>query len=156
MPRTQRPIKREKACRDLITDRTKLNVPFNIEKLKLDEDGKYRAIEEYWNFPWTLREKSQLRKLIAVDGWLSYLFAVKTRNRFKAGEAAIASESYCLVNYAIQVIKGKLPEEMHNKMILLAMEVDNAWINEYFDFVYYQIDNFHFLLRNRLLKIAIL
>ena len=57
------------------------------------------------------RLPEELEDIIMTDSWLSYL-------------------------YALNVIKGKLPEKMHNMMMLHAIkDPDLGWAEEYFEYI---------------------
>jgi hypothetical protein len=82
--------------------------------------------------PWPEAEK-----VIAKEKEASMLYAGRVlRSRFPAGEEAISSDpEYCLA-YSLFVLKrGKLPDFMHNKMLLHAIkDPDNKHVKRYLKF----------------------
>jgi hypothetical protein len=79
--------------------------------------------------PWLEAEKS-----IAKDKEASMLYASKVlKARFPAGEEAISEDpEYCLAYCLLVLKRGKLPEFMHNKMLLHAIkDPDNKHIKRY-------------------------
>jgi hypothetical protein len=53
------------------------------------------------------------------------------KDRWGEAEQYIINDSYLTYCYAINVIKGKLPENMHNAMLIHA----DIWTKEYFNFI---------------------
>jgi len=82
--------------------------------------------------PWPEAEK-----VIAKEKEASMLYAVKVlKSRFPAGEKAISSDpEYCLA-YSLLVLKrGRLPDFMHNKMLLHAIkDPDDKHVKRYLKF----------------------
>lgn len=63
--------------------------------------------------------------IIARSAKYSYLYArFVVQGRFELGEKKIFKDIEYSARYASTVIKGRLPEEGHNRMIALAMVVD--------------------------------
>jgi len=58
------------------------------------------------------------------------------RGRWIEAEEVIMTNPRCCLYYADYVAKGKLPEKMHNMMILHAIEnSDNWYIKDYFKYI---------------------
>jgi len=51
-------------------------------------------------------------------------------------EDIIMNDSCFSYRYAVNIIKGKLPDKMHNMMILYAIkDPDDFWAQEYFEYI---------------------
>ena len=76
-------------------------------------------------------------KVIAEDSHYSYLYAVNIiKKRFILGETAISQDSYICWSYSAFVVKGKLPEFMHNTMICYGIKnPDNYWVKKYMEYL---------------------
>jgi len=71
--------------------------------------------------------------IIARSAKYSYLYArFVVQGRFELGEKKIFKNIEYCCRYATTVIKGKLPEEGHNRMIALAMVEQSMWTKMYF------------------------
>ena len=79
----------------------------------------------------------ELEYIILADSFYSYMY---TRNviqdRWIEAEDIIMKSSGRCFNYAKYVIKGKLPEKMHNMMLLHAIKDTNDYfVKEYLDYI---------------------
>lgn len=71
--------------------------------------------------------------IIARSAKYSYLYArFVVQGRFELGEKKIFKNIEYSARYASTVIKGRLPEEGHNRMIALAMVEESMWTKMYF------------------------
>jgi hypothetical protein len=71
--------------------------------------------------------------IIARSAKYSYLYArFVVQGRFELGEKKIFKNIEYCCRYATTVIKGRLPEEGHNRMIALAMVEQSMWTKMYF------------------------
>jgi len=66
----------------------------------------------------------------------AYCKACDNGKRSPELEDLIITDSWCSSRYAFCIIKGKLPEKMHNKMLLYAIKDPNAsGVKQYFKFI---------------------
>ena len=81
--------------------------------------------------------KNFLLPLFEHSPWHSYIYARDIiKGRWIEVEDIIMTDLECSGSYAESVIKGKLPEKMHNMMILYAIEnPDHYCVKKYFDFI---------------------
>ena len=79
----------------------------------------------------------EFEELISTDPFASFLYATNViKDRWIEAEDVIMKSAYCSSRYAKTVIKGKLPEKMHNMMILHAIEDSNNYsIKQYFEYI---------------------
>ena len=63
--------------------------------------------------------------------WAYYYANYNIKGRWIEAEQYIISDSYSTYCYAINVIKDKLPENMHNAMLIYA----DYWAKKYFDYI---------------------
>lgn len=75
---------------------------------------------------------SELEPIIARSAKYSYLYArFIVQGRFELGEKKIFKSIEYSCRYACSAIKGKLPEEGHNRMIAAAMVEASMWTKMY-------------------------
>jgi hypothetical protein len=73
-----------------------------------------------------------LEKYFIKDLAFAYFYARDViQGRWIEAENIISTNSYCTYLYAKNVIKGKLPENMHNAMLIHA----DGYAKEYFDYI---------------------
>jgi len=79
----------------------------------------------------------ELEHIVLNDSWYSYRYALNVvKGRWIEAEDIIMNDSIYSSYYAVNVIEGKLPEKMHNMMILHAIKNPNdIWVKEYFEFI---------------------
>ena len=71
--------------------------------------------------------------IIARSAKYSYLYArFVVQDRFELGEKKIFKNIEYCCRYATTVIKGRLPEEGHNRMIAISMVEQSMWTKMYF------------------------
>jgi hypothetical protein len=71
-------------------------------------------------------------KAISSDGNASYRYARMLGGRFVEGERAVSQSTKLMYLYAKDVCKGRLPDYMHNKMVLSSYEaMQDSWIKKY-------------------------
>jgi len=83
------------------------------------------------------RSVPEFEHVILNNAWLSYHYSKDViKGRWIEGEDIISSLSRTNYYYAIHVIEGKLPEKMHNMMILYAIKDSNdSCTKAYFEFI---------------------
>lgn len=81
------------------------------------------------------KDVTKYEKIISESAEYSYNYAEAVINkRFELGEPAISEDFYFAYKYAKFVIKGKLPEQMHNQMIAQFIKNPNdQHIKAYFE-----------------------
>ena len=74
---------------------------------------------------------------ISQDYCYSYKYSKYVlKNRFILGEKnSLDQNSEYMYYYAKNIIKGKLPEELHNKMLALALDNQDKFVVEYFTLI---------------------
>jgi len=79
----------------------------------------------------------ELEDIILTSPWFSYLYArYVIKGRWIEGEDIIMTNVADSCFYAINAIKGKLPEKMHNMMILYAIkDPNNLFVKDYFELI---------------------
>jgi hypothetical protein len=71
-------------------------------------------------------------KAIGSDGNASYRYARMLGARFVEGEHAVSQSTKLMYLYAKDVCKGRLPDYMHNKMVLSSHKgMQDTWIKKY-------------------------
>ena len=71
-------------------------------------------------------------KAISSDGNASYRYARMLGARFVEGEHAVSQSTKLMYLYAKDVCKGRLPDYMHNKMVLSSHKgTQDTWIRKY-------------------------
>ena len=75
--------------------------------------------------------------ILSKDGVFAYKYArYFLKNRFELGEEEIGNSIEYSYYYAVNVIKNKLPDKMHNKMLGHALEQpENEFIKKYFEWI---------------------
>ena len=69
---------------------------------------------------------------ISKDGRASYDYAVTIGERFVPGEEAISEDTELMYLYAKDVCGGRLPDELHNKMVMLSFsDSGDEWVKKY-------------------------
>lgn len=83
------------------------------------------------------KDVTEYEKIISESAEYSYNYAEAVINkRFELGEPAISEDSYFAYKYAKFVIKGKLPEQMHNQMTAEFIKNPKNWSAQaYFRFI---------------------
>ena len=83
------------------------------------------------------KRSPELEQIILNDFSYSMAYAKNIiKGRWIEAEDVIMNSSYCASCYARHVIGGKLPEKMHNMMILHAIRDSNdSHVKEYFEFI---------------------
>jgi len=83
------------------------------------------------------KQLPELEDIILTSPWFSCLYALDViKGRWIEAEDIIMTDTRESFDYAIDVIEGKLPEKMHNMMILHAIKNPNdIWVKEYFEFI---------------------
>jgi hypothetical protein len=80
---------------------------------------------------WPEAEKSILKDIRCAEK-----YAEHHQFRWKEYENKIKNKPNRIVNYAQKVIRGKLPEELHNRMLMLMLDSEKKHYAEaYFDFI---------------------
>jgi len=79
----------------------------------------------------------ELEDIIKTDPYLSYHYAKDIiKNRWVEAEDTIISDPWTAYLYSLDVIKNKLPDKMHNMMILYAIkDTSNLFVKSYFNFI---------------------
>jgi len=78
----------------------------------------------------------ELEHIILADSCDAYLYASEViKGRWIEAEDIIMTHPGRCFNYAKYVIKGKLPEKMHNMMLLYAIKDPNDYVKSYFEFI---------------------
>lgn len=78
----------------------------------------------------------QNNKINKKDKWSKRLlkkYKIKKKIRVPEYECFLINDVYYSYKYAIDCIKGKLPEKMHNMMLCYYFS-ENAYAKKYFDF----------------------
>ena len=115
-------------ARDILKNRFKL-----AEKLiSQDPEYAYRYAKDILKKRWILGENA-----ISQSCSYSYEYAKNVLNkRFLKGEESIATSSQFSLYYACFVLEGKLPINMHNKMIAIGIQDQkDIYVQEYFNFL---------------------
>jgi len=68
---------------------------------------------------------------ISTDAESSYVYACTIRERFLLGEEAISQSTEYMYHYAKDVCEGQLPDELHNKMVMLSFSEPDEWVRKY-------------------------
>jgi hypothetical protein len=80
-------------------------------------------------------QDEDLELIIIKSPYYAYLYAKDIkRSRWIEAEDIISTELNCAYWYSRRVIKGKLPENMHNIMMLHCLN-NNEWAKRYFHFI---------------------
>jgi len=79
----------------------------------------------------------ELEDIILTSPWFSYLYARDIiKGRWVEAEDIIMTHPQYAYLYALFVIDGKLPEKMHNMMILYAIKDPNhLYVKDYFKYI---------------------
>jgi len=79
----------------------------------------------------------ELEKVILADPYWSFRYARDIiKGRWVEAEDIIMTATDHSYYYAFCVTKGKLPDKMHNMMLLRAIEdSNNSFVKEYFEFI---------------------
>jgi len=83
----------------------------------------------------------EIEDIVLTDSWFSCCYARDIiKGRWIEAEDFImnnhARPPYYCYFYAVDIIKGKLPQKMHNMMILHAIKDPDDWyIKSYFEFI---------------------
>ena len=93
--------------------------------------------EAYWEAMKAGKRLPELERFVLNDLWFSCMYAQYViKGRWIKAEDVIITDpeySYC---YAFNVIKGKLPEKMHNMMFLHAIKDSDNWcVKQYFEHI---------------------
>ena len=71
-----------------------------------------------------------------ISSWKAWREAYFTGKRLPELEDIIMNDSCFSYRYAVNVIKGKLPDKMHNMMILYAIkDPEDDWAKQYFEYI---------------------
>lgn len=88
--------------------------------------------QAYYECRLLLRRDKDLEKIIIKDSWYAYRYAIHLiKGRWIEAESVIATDSKWTFRYARDIIEAKLPENMHNTMLLYA----DDYLKLYFDFI---------------------
>jgi len=79
----------------------------------------------------------ELEDMVLTDAFWAYIYAENIiKSRWIEAEDVIMTDSSPCFAYAEYVTKGKLPEKMHNMMILHAIKDPNDYyVKKYFEFI---------------------
>ena len=90
----------------------------------------------------------ELEYIILADPWYSFLYAAHViEGQWKEAEDVIMDDPQASFYYSKDVIEGKLPDKMHNRMLLYAIEKSSyldpelilistgKWVKLYFEFI---------------------
>jgi len=87
----------------------------------------YRYARDIIKGRWELGEAA-----ISQDSYISYLYSFYViKGRWEKGEPTISKDFYSSCYYAKYVIEGRLPDFMHNQMILN----NNEYTKEYIEYI---------------------
>jgi hypothetical protein len=88
------------------------------------------------------KRDEQLEKIIITDPYCAYYYSRDIiKGRWTEAEDIISTSPYYTYLYARDIIEGKLPENMHNAMILHALRENSSedlWTGEYFAKGYFE------------------
>ena len=89
------------------------------------EEAYYKCLDNY-------RRDKELELIIIKDPYYAYQYARDLiKKRWIEAENIISTDSWYAYLYAENVIQGKLPENMHNAMLLYA----DHWSKRYFNYI---------------------
>ena len=78
----------------------------------------------------------ELEDIILTSPWFSYLYARNViKGRWIEAEDIIMTNSADSCFYAINIIEGKLPDKMHNMMMLYAIKDPDIFVKDYFKYI---------------------
>ena len=94
----------------------------------------YTPEQAYWKALKAGKRLPELEDIILTSPWFSCLYAERViKDRWEEAEDIIMIHPAYVCFYAF-VIKGKLPEKMHNMMLLNCIKYpDNQYVKEYFE-----------------------
>ena len=92
--------------------------------------------EAYYKAHNSCKRLPKLENIIMTSPWFSYLYAERViQDRWIEAEDVIMNSAYCSLRYA-HAIQSRLPDKMHNMMILHAIKNPNVcYIKEYFEYI---------------------
>jgi len=90
----------------------------------------------YWKAYGAGKQLPELEDIILTCLRYSYRYALNViKGRWVEAEDIIMTDSYTAYYYAINIIEGKLPEKMHNMMILYAIKDADIYVEAYFEYI---------------------
>ena len=91
------------------------------------------------------KRNPQLENIIVASPDCAYFYAKNVvKGRWIEAEDAIINVAQLACYYAKFVLKDKLPEKMHNRMLFYAMEnPNNEYVKEYFEFLSHVNEKVH-------------
>lgn len=106
---------------------------FQIAENLISKDPEYALnyVEFILKKRWPKAEEA-----ISKHASFSYKYAKFLKNRFRKGEESISNDAAYSYYYAQNIIKGKLPAKMHDKMLGHALDdPENEFVKKYFEFI---------------------
>jgi hypothetical protein len=108
-----------------------------MKKNKIREVSDAELILSYYSTGLLKKRCSRYENILSKDCIFAFKYAKYfLKNRFELGEEEIGNNPEYSYYYAKNIIGGKLPEKMHNKMLGLALnDPENEFIKKYFEWM---------------------